>query len=96
MNPNATFFMGFATYKDYLKSRFWKDKKEWVFYQDEIRNGDVRTGTIECEKCKKIKPFRQMTLHHLNYNCVGSERKEDLMIVCNNCHREIHEEEKIK
>ena len=87
-----TRFMGFKSYKDYLNSFYWKDKKYWVF-----QNCKNINNQIQCEKCNELfKNFKLCTLHHLNYNCIGSERKEDLMIVCNNCHEKIHKDIKFK
>lgn len=94
MNPKATIFAGYKNYKEYLNSYLWIDKKEWIFHLEEIKDAyGKRTGLFNCEICKRNLPKKMMTLHHLNYNCIGSERREDLLVICNNCHKKIHKKQ---
>ena len=101
-----TIFMGFKSYKDCLNSEFWQDKKRMIFLngKDELQiiidkekntiktiKKNINENLVQCEKCKNRYPIKIMTLHHLNYNCIGSERREDLLVVCNYCHTKIHE-----
>lgn len=97
-NPNATFWAGAKTYQDFLNSDLWKDIKEWTFELRRIKTKRGK-GLLMCERCKINFPFslrnKKMTIHHLNYNCVGSERAEDLMILCRKCHNFIHSKNNI-
>lgn len=33
-----------------------------------------------------------LTIHHLNYDSLGNERQEDIMVVCKKCHAKLHQE----
>lgn len=93
MNKYNKFF-GFDTYKDYLNSYYWQDKRRYIL---EIRRKRAYRGTElinvfwRCEKCNKQLEFEEeIEVHHLNYEHIGNERWEDLIIVCKDCHGKIH------
>lgn len=69
---------GLYSYVEYLKSEIWKEVKEkWI-------------STIKrCELCG-CSNRNQLTLHHLSYENCGNEFREDILVVCNYCHTDIH------
>lgn len=64
----------------YLKSRHWKQVRKDIYC---YRNGN-------CQKCHRHLMFGLSRVHHLNYDNMGSEKKTDLMLLCDECHAEIH------
>lgn len=74
----ALSFMGFGTYKDYLKSDLWNDIRERVFERDGSK----------CQCCGND----AVTAHHISYNfeVMMGDQDESLMSVCNSCHYNIH------
>ena len=69
-----------VNYYKYLKSEEWKELKKLLLEEAEY----------ECERCEG----KATELHHLNYDNLGHEiLGVDVMAVCKNCHKEIHEEE---
>lgn len=64
-------------YYEYIKSDLWKQRTEKV----RERNGG------RCELCL----FRKgSSVHHRTYVNLGSEKDEDLIHVCDSCHKAIH------
>ena len=61
-------------YKAYLRSEEWKEKRK-QFLED---------TNYECEECGK----RATQVHHLNYDCLGEEEREDVEVLCNDCHKD--------
>ena len=60
-------------YKNYLKSQAWKEKRKLFL---ELCN-------YECELCGgKTK----LQVHHKNYNNIFNEEKEDVIVLCRECH----------
>jgi hypothetical protein len=45
-------------------------------------------GFIVCEFCKRRRKFN---LHHKTYERLGHERTTDLIILCDDCHTEVHQ-----
>jgi 5-methylcytosine-specific restriction endonuclease McrA len=66
-----------AQYRRYLQSEWWKYRRVRAL---------VRVWYL-CQKCKQAWA-RQV--HHRHYNSLGSERDEDLMALCERCHRIVH------
>lgn len=82
-------WFGAKSYQDYLNSYVWKDLTAYIKYLEEHKDeNNKRLGTWTCEKCKKIIKFPQF--HHLSYSCLGSERREDLLLLCKECHMKEH------
>lgn len=94
---------GYSSYKEYINSPEWKDKREWII---EVKNS-------ECELCKKkekkiiklikiiekdgriwfnevIQNIISLHVHHLNYDTLGNEGQEDVQVLCRECHEKIH------
>ena len=85
--------MNKESYRAYLKSDKWKAKRQAVFDRAlKNANSDNRFGV--CEKCgyKPWKPCLQV--HHLSYEHIGNERLEELIQLCPNCHKKMHQESK--
>lgn len=64
-------------YIKYLESAHWKN----------IRAERITEDTC-CHKCKKKGVLQ---LHHVNYSRLGHERKSDLVALCPECHKKLHE-----
>lgn len=66
-----------ATYADYLASEHWQAVRRRYF---------ASMSTAKRCACGK----RGRALHHLTYVRLGSERLSDLVLICDDCHREAH------
>lgn len=65
-----------VNYKWYIKSKEWKEKSRKFINQ-----------MGECEDCGDNK---RLGCHHLNYENMGFETKEDIRVLCWDCHRLEH------
>lgn len=71
--------MSKATYQAHLASPEWQA----------IKADALERAGYRCERCGS--PW-SLTIHHLTYDHLGQETPEqDLMILCRECHREIHQ-----
>ncbi len=66
-------------YQKRISSAEWKTLKRKVIEQRGNR----------CERCEK--ESASLELHHLHYESLGSERPEDVELLCAECHTEAHE-----
>ena len=64
-------------YKDYITSRFWKERKAQFFEKIEKR----------CAACNSLE---DICLHHMMYGVLGKEKDEHLIPLCKGCHEEYH------
>lgn len=72
----------FATYDEYLASPEWEKLKErW------LKSPLSRGNLCHAGKCGSTK---NLVFHHVNYCRLGNENLSDLLLVCNECHKEIH------
>lgn len=62
------------SYLRYLKSPEWKEKRK--MFLEMVNN--------ECEVCGSK---NKLQVHHLNYNNIGEEVKEDVEVLCRDCHK---------
>lgn len=69
-----------SIYNVYLQSEHWKN----------FRNETLKKRN-KCEKCNSKE---NLCLHHLTYERLGHETQEDIMVLCNDCHKKIHSERK--
>lgn len=69
-------------YAEYIESEEWAEKS--IGFINKIG---------QCEKC-----FSKASLecHHLTYNNLGKEIKEDIEVLCYQCHREKHKHDEYK
>ena|SRR4030067_1418798 len=76
-------------YVEYLKSEHWKETRRRFFERSQrVLMMRRKYGRIVCEFCKK---FGKFNLHHKTYERLGRERTTDLIILCDDCHLEVHE-----
>lgn len=68
------------SYDEYLKSNWWLQKRDYIL---QIR----QKVCLICGSKKKI------VVHHLNYFNFRNERDRDLILVCWNCHTDIHKDQ---
>ena len=73
---NANWKNIYKTYKDYLKS------DDWKYLRDKI----IKSRKV-CEICGINK---HLIVHHKNYDRVPQEKSKDLMVLCWDCHNDIH------
>lgn len=66
-------------YLGYLRSEEWCEKRK-EFLEDE---------NYECEECGE----KAKEVHHINYGSLGDEEREDVMVLCKECHEDKHSED---
>ena len=59
-------------YLAYLRSPEWRERRK-EFLEEE---------NYECEECGE----KATQVHHLNYNSLGEEEREDVEVLCKECH----------
>ena len=71
-------------YNEFINSDEWKSKKEKI----------IEERGLYCEKCENFEFNKsKLHLHHKNYDKeFGMEADEDLILVCENCHNELHQD----
>jgi hypothetical protein len=74
--------LGFARYADYLASEHWLDVRRRYAASD-------RPQRCACGKARHA-------LHHLTYVRLGCELLEDLVAVCDPCHRRLHKKDRAR
>jgi len=67
----------------YLKSSYW----------NKVRRSILFDCNYKCEKCNKTD---KLHCHHLCYDNLGQELREDILAVCKDCHLEFHPQHKVK
>lgn len=68
-------------YETYMKSAEWKEKAETI---------KVLAGH-RCACCgRQLQNSSSLQAHHYSYRCLGQERKEDLLVLCDECHLRFH------
>lgn len=72
--------LGYDSYKQYLQSEHWSNIKN-RFYNSKLFNGG-------CDCCGESNC--RLNLHHKTYKRLGREKLDDLIAVCDRCHKEIH------
>ena len=65
------------SYKDYLKTEHWKNKRAQILIID----------NYSCQECGDRE---NLQVHHLNYDNLWDEKESDLITLCNFCHAEAH------
>ena len=69
-------------YYDYINSEKWAQKSKKII--ESIGN---------CEKCNS---HDNLQCHHLKYQNIGNETKEDIKVLCENCHEKEHKHDDYK
>lgn len=67
--------MGFSTLRDYYSSPFWARSRK------RLRKG-------ACQQCSYR---RKLQVHHLTYERLGVEKLEDVVTLCDRCHKAAHD-----
>lgn len=65
-----------AEYTVYMQSRKWMERKRRLF----------KKRGYTCEKCGADGSWLHLEVHHKNYDRLGHELDDDLLIVCRDCH----------
>lgn len=65
------------TYRDYLRSEAWQEKRQQKFDQVGRR----------CERCSSTTGIQ---VHHATYERLGHESLSDIEVLCDNCHAAQH------
>jgi hypothetical protein len=77
--------LGFKNIGEYTNSRHWYDLRK-SFYGSGIQI--MIKGKFSCSACKRTGiPFN---IHHKNYYRLGNEKLTDLVLLCSDCHKLIH------
>lgn len=61
-------------YSEYLKTPHWRSIRSWAI---------ERAGN-HCQVCKSKS---KLEVHHNNYDHVGAEQPDDLIVLCDVCHK---------
>ena len=86
-NPFLINNTGIIKYNIYIQSKLWRDKKEYL----------LNKRGCKCEVCGTVPKISydmyRMTIiniHHKTYERFGNELESDLIILCDKCHKKIH------
>lgn len=90
------------TLRQYYKTEHWNELRKKYSYSDEAeceichgkRFGFYKIGPKKGQR--KPKSVNQLHLHHKHYRNMLNEGREDLMLLCDSCHKFGHMLEKIK
>ena len=74
------------TYKEYLKSEEWQEKRRLVF-ERASKNANSNNKYGVCERCGYEPRKHCLQLHHRTYLHLMNEPLEDLELLCPNCHK---------
>ena len=72
-------------YKKYLETDHWKYQRKRI----------ARNRKYTCQKCGVVAK-KHFHIHHLTYKRVGNEKPNDLVFLCESCHKYFHSSEKVK
>lgn len=77
-------------YQDYMRSYYWIELSSQ--FREKYGNKCVECG-IKQEDIKS-----KLNVHHKHYYTLGEEKEEDLMLLCDDCHKKVHKQmaEKLK
>jgi 5-methylcytosine-specific restriction endonuclease McrA len=56
-----------------------------------LKSQNIRDRGYVCESCSSE---HRIELHHITYENLGSEKLEDMALLCRNCHQEAHDKYK--
>ena len=70
-------------YKNFINS------EDWSSYKGQL----IEERGLQCEKCFKSCKRHELHLHHKNYDQqFGKEKDNDMMLLCHECHAEMHQD----
>lgn len=70
-------------YKSYIRSREWETKAVYA----------KRRAGWTCEKCGRryeSGELHKLHAHHLHYRTLYKERRQDIQVLCSDCHKQAH------
>lgn len=67
-------------YQQYLQSSHWQN-----------RSKQMKEKYKKCQHCGAINAI--FNVHHIYYGNIGNEKDEDLLVLCEKCHKKQHEKE---
>ena len=80
--------LGYSSYKEYLSSIHWRFfRKKFYSQSKRVKRMLAKRGFVWCEWCKSRD---RLCLHHKTYKHLGSEFLDDVVLICQNCHDEVH------
>lgn len=86
--------LGYDTYQQYLETRHWQQFRKKVFKKPEVQRLLKKYNHFVCQFCEKE---RRLNVHHVTYIRLGHERLQDVYLICEDCHAQIHKlAEKLK
>lgn len=77
----------YPRYRKYILSAEWLIKKSWLISTYLKRGWDI------C--CAKCGDTQNLHIHHLSYENLYNEKLNDLMILCNECHKQRHQNKEV-
>jgi hypothetical protein len=75
----------YETYQSYLSSSWWSAVKV-RFYASEFAT--KKDDKFCCKACEATDV--KLNVHHLYYDTLGAEKSNDLCLLCDSCHSEVH------
>lgn len=63
------------------KSNYYKTE-HWINRREEMLE--------ESDGCEECNSHKNLQVHHKHYNSLFKEKDSDLMVLCKNCHQELH------
>lgn len=63
-------------YQEYLNSKEWK-----------IKSAKFKKNEPQCFVCNS---GEKLQVHHINYDCLGKETSNDVIVLCDIHHRKVH------
>lgn len=90
------------TLRNYYKTKHWSKLRSEIAYGDEAeceichnkRYGYYKIGKKKGQR--KPKSVNHLHLHHKNYDRMYKEKRDDLMLLCDSCHKLGHMLEKMQ
>lgn len=80
------------------KCKFYEYDENWnkVKYHDYIKSDKWKAKRLECLKrdnyqCQKCGTAKNLVIHHWTYDRLGNEDLGDIVTLCKNCHKKVHE-----
>lgn len=67
-----------AEYQAYLNSPKWQATRKRLY----------KLYDYKCDKCGSPK---NLCVHHITYENLGEEKDDDLVVLCQRCHRQLHD-----
>lgn len=65
-------------YKDYLKTYDWNETRKII----------LKEANYKCQLCGAREV--RLNVHHNTYENIGNEHREDLVVLCDDCHKKFH------